>query len=103
MDMKGIILGAGIAGLSTAIAMHQRNISVKIFEIASSKTLRQAFLDFEQSRRTRVKRIVDLSRQIGKFSNISNPITCQMRNALMRWTPSYLANKQSQQLYTLPY
>lgn len=34
--MRGIIIGAGIGGLSTAIAMQMRDINVKVFEAATS-------------------------------------------------------------------
>ena len=33
--MSGIIIGAGIGGLSTAIAMQMRDIDVKVFEAAT--------------------------------------------------------------------
>ena len=34
--MRGIIIGAGMGGLSTAIAMQMRHINVKIFEAATN-------------------------------------------------------------------
>ena len=34
--MRGIIIGAGIGGLSTAIAMQMRHINVKVFEAATN-------------------------------------------------------------------
>ncbi|GGY67088.1 hypothetical protein GCM10011613_08960 [Cellvibrio zantedeschiae] len=72
-------------------------------KITESKTLEQAFTDFQNLRIARAKKIVELSRQIGRISNLSNPVACAIRNTCMRWTPSNLTNKQSQQLYKLPY
>lgn len=72
-------------------------------KIANSHSIQQAFEQFQALRFAKVNKIVNVSWQIGKATNISNGIACTIRNALFRSIPPSLAEKQSRLIYDVSY
>ncbi len=72
-------------------------------KVATCETLQNAFESFQVSRVAKVKKIVNVSWQIGKATNISNTIACTIRNTLFRCVPPFMAKQQSRSLYDISY
>ena len=72
-------------------------------KIATCETLQNAFESFQVSRFAKVKKIVNVSWQIGKATNISNKIACKIRNTLFRCVPPFMAKQQSRSIYDVSY
>lgn len=72
-------------------------------KIATCETLQNAFESFQVSRFAKVKKIVNVSWQIGKATNISNKTVCKVRNTLFRCVPPFVANQQSRSIYDVSY
>lgn len=72
-------------------------------KIATCETLQNAFEKFQASRFAKVKRIVNVSWQIGKATNLSNKMACEIRNTLFRCVPSFMVKQQSRLIYDVPY
>lgn len=62
----------------------------------------KAFTEFQKLRLPKAHQIVNASWMIGKMSHLSNPILIAIRNQIIRWTPSSVNRKQTEQLFTLP-
>ncbi len=61
-----------------------------------------AFTAYEKTRFKKANQIAKLSWQIGQISNWQNPILCSLRNNAMMLSPKRLAEKQQDQLYSVP-
>lgn len=72
-------------------------------KIATCETLQSAFERFQESRFAKVQKIVNVSWQIGKATSISNKMACEIRNALFRCVPSFMAKRQSRSIYDVSY
>jgi 2-polyprenyl-6-methoxyphenol hydroxylase-like FAD-dependent oxidoreductase len=72
-------------------------------KITTCETLQSAFEKFQASRFAKVKRIVNVSWQIGKATNLSNKMACEIRNTLFRCVPSFMTKQQSRLIYDVPY
>ena len=72
-------------------------------KLATCETLQNAFESFQVSRVAKVKKIVNVSWQIGKATNISNEIACKIRNTLFRCVPPFMAKQQSRSIYDVSY
>ncbi len=72
-------------------------------KLATCDTLQNAFECFQASRIAKVKKIVNASWQIGKATNLSNKMACEIRNTLFRCIPSCMAKQQSRLIYDVPY
>lgn len=72
-------------------------------KIATCEILQSALKSFQASRFAKVKRIVNASWQIGKATNLSNKMACEIRNALFRCVPSFMAKQQVRLIYDVPY
>ncbi len=72
-------------------------------KIAHCETLPRAFEHFQALRFAKVQKIVNVSWQVGRATNLSNSIICQLRNALFRSVPSFIAERQSRALYEVVY
>ena len=72
-------------------------------KIATCETLQNAFEKFQALRFAKVKRIVNVSWQIGKATNLSNKMACEIRNTLFRCVPSFMAKQQSRSIYDVSY
>lgn len=72
-------------------------------KIAACGTLQNAFDKFQASRFAKVKRIVNVSWKIGKATNLSNKMACEIRNTLFRCVPSFMAKQQSRSIYDVSY
>ncbi|MCH2044613.1 MAG: FAD-dependent monooxygenase [Saprospiraceae bacterium] len=62
----------------------------------------EAFSIFQKIRLPNVHKVVKTSWMIGKIAHLSNPILRAIRNQLMKWTPSAVNRKQSEQIFQLP-
>lgn len=69
--------------------------------IASSKTVDQAFLDFESKRIARTTTIVNRSWQLGKVAQLGNPLLISLRNTAFKLTPPAAMEKQMEFLYNV--
>jgi 2-polyprenyl-6-methoxyphenol hydroxylase-like FAD-dependent oxidoreductase len=63
----------------------------------------QAFAAYQSMRQAKATMIVNRSWQMGKLAHLRNPLGRALRNALMRWAPPSLGQKQFDALYTLNY
>lgn len=72
-------------------------------KIATCEILQDAFKRFQASRFSKVQKIVNVSWQIGKATNLSNKMACEIRNALFRCVPSFMAKQQSRSIYNVSY
>ena len=72
-------------------------------KIATCEILQDAFKSFQTSRFAKVQKIVNVSWQIGKATNLSNKMACEIRNALFRCVPSFMAKQQSRSIYNVSY
>ena len=55
--------------------------------LAASDDVREALRRYDRDRRPRTQAIARSARQMGRFSQVSNPVTVALRNALIRLTP----------------
>lgn len=62
----------------------------------------EAFAVFQKLRLPNVHKVVKTSWMIGKMAHLSNPFLRAIRNQLMKWTPSSVSRKQSEQIFQLP-
>ena len=72
-------------------------------KIASCKSLPEAFQNFQASRLPKVEKIVSVSWQIGRVTNLSNKLACVARNTLFRCVPSFVAKQQARLIYDVSY
>lgn len=72
-------------------------------KIATCETMQSAFEKFQESRFAKVQKIVNVSWQIGKATNISSKMACEIRNTLFRYLPSFMAKQQSRSIYDVSY
>ncbi len=72
-------------------------------KIAHCSSVQDAFEQFQATRFSKVRRIVNVSRKIGRVTNITNKKLCKIRNSVVRCTPDFLARKQSRLVYDVPY
>ncbi len=72
-------------------------------KIASCKSLHEAFQSFQAARLSKVEKIVSVSWQIGRVTNLSNKLACVARNTLFRCVPTFVAKQQARFLYDVSY
>lgn len=72
-------------------------------KIATCDTLKNAFESFQAARFAKVNKIVNVSWQIGKLTNLTNTMACSIRNTLFRCAPTFMAKQQSRALYDVSY
>ena len=72
-------------------------------KIATCENLQNAFERFQASRFAKVQKIVNVSWQIGKITNLTSKMACEIRNTLLRCVPSFMAKQQSRLIYDVPY
>lgn len=61
--------------------------------------IEEAFLQFEQIRRTKTKKIISFSWQVGKVAQLDHPVLIGMRNVLMGMLPSFFLEKQFDKVF----
>ncbi len=61
----------------------------------------RAFEEFQKLRFPKAHQIVNVSWFIGKMAHLSNPILIELRNQIMRLTPSSINRKQSSKIFQL--
>lgn len=71
-------------------------------KIATCQSRRQAFDRFQASRFAKAQKVVDMSWQIGKVTNLSNSMACKIRDTMMCYTPSFVAKQQFRFIYNVP-
>jgi len=71
--------------------------------ISKYSTTHEAFHTFQKIRIAKAQKVVDASWQIGKITNLSNSIACNVRNTIFRCIPSYMMKKQTSLLYDVPW
>jgi len=71
--------------------------------IAACDSLQDAFKQFQAIRFSKVMRIVNISWQIGKVTNLTNKVSCKIRDTLFRSLPKFMAKQQSRFLYDVLY
>ncbi|BAY60518.1 monooxygenase FAD-binding protein [Calothrix brevissima NIES-22] len=105
---KILIIGGGIGGAATALALHQAGFDVTVYErtfelkevgagkmaledaIAIAKCLQtqsniaSAFQEYESQRFSRTKSIVEQSLRSGKMGELANLYAVALRNTLMK-------------------
>lgn len=62
----------------------------------------KAFEEFQKLRLIKAHQIVKASWMLGKMAHLSNPFLIQIRNLMMRLTPSSISRKQSEQIFQIP-
>lgn len=71
--------------------------------LAEEKTTADAFRRYQKIRKDKANYIVKTSWMIGKMAQSDNSIVCFLRNILTRFTPKFLAEKQSDKTFRLNY
>lgn len=71
-------------------------------ECLSKYEVHQAFATFQKLRLSKAHQVVKASWMLGKIAHVSNPILIEIRNQLMRMTPSSFNRKQSEQIFQIP-
>ncbi|MFK7692472.1 FAD-dependent monooxygenase [Paenibacillus sp. HJGM_3] len=66
-------------------------------------TVQEAFRRFEQLRLARTRRVVALSRRLGRMAQLESQLMCSLRNRLLRAMPARLAGRQLQFLRDVPF
>lgn len=64
-------------------------------------TIDDAFGKFQKSRKVKAQKVVDASWQIGKATNLSSNVACNVRNTIFRCVPSFVMKKQTRQVYNV--
>ncbi|NOZ54560.1 MAG: NAD(P)-binding protein [Gammaproteobacteria bacterium] len=72
-------------------------------KIANSNSVQDAFEQFQALRFSKVQKVVNISWQIGKATNLTNKAACKIRDTLFRCVPSFMAKQQSRMMYDIPY
>ncbi len=62
-----------------------------------------AFEEFQALRFSKVQKVVNISWQIGRVTNLRNKSVCNIRDTLFRYVPDFMAKQQSKMLYEVPY
>lgn len=70
-------------------------------ECLSKYGRKSAFKEFQKVRLPKAHQVVKTSWSIGKISHMSNPLFIEIRNQLIRLTPSSVNRKQSEQIFKL--
>ena len=61
----------------------------------------KAFEAFQKARIAKAQKVVNTSWMIGKIAHLSNPFLVELRNQLMRLTPTSINRKQSEQIFQI--
>lgn len=61
----------------------------------------EALSQFQKLRKKKVDMVVKVSRQIGQISHVQNKLVSNLRNQVLRFTPSQFNSKRIDQIYTL--
>lgn len=69
------------------------DVAVLMDELQQQQTVRQAFQAFEYRRLKRTKYIVDMSWQVGRVAQWSNPLAIWVRNGLCRFLPPSITQR----------
>jgi len=62
-----------------------------------------AFKRFQEIRKSKVNKIVDLSWKLGKAAHWTNPFVSNMRNSLIKITPRFISERQFNELANIKY
>lgn len=68
-------------------------------DVKRHKSIDAAFIAFEQQRLPKARKITALSWHIGKMTNLRNALGCTLRNALLRQTPAWILQRQTNRMY----
>lgn len=63
----------------------------------------EAFQAFEQQRIRRTTKIVNASYTLGKVGQLKNPLLVKLRNAMMKWTPKKVSQRQLEFLHDISF
>jgi len=117
--MDIMIIGAGIGGLTAAIALQRQGHRVRVCEVAPElkpvgaglwvapncldafPQLSAALAAYEQRRIPKASSVVNTSWQINQMVNLRNPLARRARNFVIRHLSKQLSLKQFDKLYTL--
>ena len=125
-NMKITIVGGGIAGLTTAIALNKIGIEVSIFEaspeikalgacqaiedavvladeIKQNATIEAAFKAFEKRRLKRTHYVVNTSWTLGKVAQSENRLLADLRNFVFRLIPKRMITNQLEKIYDVDF
>jgi 2-polyprenyl-6-methoxyphenol hydroxylase-like FAD-dependent oxidoreductase len=72
-------------------------------QLAAHSRPEDAFSAFQRIRERKARMVVDTSRRLGRAAHLRTPIARALRNALLRRTPTAVAHRQMEALYTLNY
>lgn len=68
-----------------------------------SPTVEQAFRRFEQLRLGRTRRVVELSRRLGRVAQLESKLLCTARNGLLRLMPAWVSERQLRFLWDVDF
>jgi 2-polyprenyl-6-methoxyphenol hydroxylase-like FAD-dependent oxidoreductase len=88
LEMKAIIIGGGIGGLSTALAIEDAVCLAAT--LADGPDVEAALRRYERTRLPRATAITNDSWRIGSVGQWANPVGCWLRNLSTRWTPGWV-------------
>ncbi len=71
--------------------------------LGQNPNVSQAFQKYETLRKPKAQQIAQLSYQLGKIAGLQNNLLCQIRNSILKYTPSSYQLKQLKSIYSIDY
>lgn len=72
-------------------------------KIKNCDSVQDAFEQFQALRFSKAQKVVNVSWQIGRVTNMTNKGACKIRDTLFRCAPNFMAKQQSRVMYDVPY
>ena len=77
--------------------------AVVLAQCVAAMSSERAFLRYEEVRRSKAVRMVNMAWTLGKIAHWRNPAAQTVRNLAMRCTPDWISARQTESLYALNY
>jgi 2-polyprenyl-6-methoxyphenol hydroxylase-like FAD-dependent oxidoreductase len=109
-----VIAGAGIGGLTAAIALQRAGFGVRVYErapvlrpvvareLGAAGSLPAGLRRYEQARRARANAVVVTARRLGAIGQWRHPLACAVRDGLLSRLPASATLRQLRDAWLLP-